>query len=52
MIHLQQHMVNSITPSNSARNIHLMIEFLLVILSDVPKDVILHDKYFILMERE
>ncbi|KAF3640672.1 hypothetical protein T459_15332 [Capsicum annuum] len=46
-----KHMVNSITPSNSARNIHLMIEFLLVILSDVPKDVILHDKYFILMER-
>ncbi|PHT48773.1 hypothetical protein CQW23_12981 [Capsicum baccatum] len=50
LIHLQQHMVNAITPSTPARNIHVMIEFLLIILTDVSKDVILHDKLFILLE--
>ncbi|PHT44454.1 hypothetical protein CQW23_13612 [Capsicum baccatum] len=45
LIHLQEHMVTVITPSTSgARNIHVMIEFLLIILTDVPKDVIHHDK--------
>ncbi|PHU18188.1 hypothetical protein BC332_13883 [Capsicum chinense] len=51
LIHLQQHMINAITPSASARNIHVMIEFLLIILTDVPKDVIRHDKSFVLLER-
>ncbi|OIT39724.1 putative late blight resistance protein -like r1b-17 [Nicotiana attenuata] len=45
LIHLQEHMVNVITVSTSgARNIHVMIEFLLIILTDVPMDIILHDK--------
>ncbi|PHT61784.1 hypothetical protein T459_34368 [Capsicum annuum] len=51
LIHLQQHMINAITPSASARNIHVVIEFLLIILTDVPKDVIRHDKSFVLLER-
>ncbi|PHT48569.1 hypothetical protein CQW23_12777 [Capsicum baccatum] len=51
LIHLQQHMINAITPSTSARNIHVMIEFQLIILTDVPKDVIHHDKLFILLAR-
>ncbi|KAM3290207.1 hypothetical protein P3S67_018496 [Capsicum chacoense] len=51
LIHLQQHMVNAITRSTSACNIHVMIEFLLIILSDVPRDVIRHDKLFILLAR-
>ncbi|PHT28428.1 hypothetical protein CQW23_31985 [Capsicum baccatum] len=38
-------MVAVITPSTSgARNIHVMIEFLLIILTDVPKDIIHHEK--------
>ncbi|KAF3655637.1 putative late blight resistance protein R1-A-like isoform 2 [Capsicum annuum] len=43
-------MINVITPSASARNIHVVIEFLLIILTDVPKDVIRHDKLFVLLE--
>ncbi|PHT29722.1 hypothetical protein CQW23_30698 [Capsicum baccatum] len=45
LIHLQQHMVNVIaatTPTPGARNIHVMIEFLLIILTDMPKDFIHH----------
>ncbi|PHT61786.1 hypothetical protein T459_34370 [Capsicum annuum] len=43
-------MINVITPSASARNIHVVIEFLVIILTDVPKDVIRHDKLFVLLE--
>ncbi|PHU18409.1 hypothetical protein BC332_14104 [Capsicum chinense] len=50
LIHLQQHMINAITPSTSARNIHVMIEFLLIILTDVSKDIIRQDKLFVLLE--
>ncbi|KAG5608020.1 hypothetical protein H5410_029512 [Solanum commersonii] len=47
LIHLQEHMViNAVTP-----NIHVMIEFLLIILTDVPKEVIRHDKLFVLLAR-
>ncbi|PHT44555.1 hypothetical protein CQW23_13713 [Capsicum baccatum] len=50
LIHLQEHMVTVIIHSNSgARNIHVMIEFLLIILTDVPKDIIDHDKLFDLL---
>ncbi|KAL3365037.1 hypothetical protein AABB24_010269 [Solanum stoloniferum] len=50
LIHLQEHMVTVITPSTSgARNIHVMIEFLLIILFDMPKDFIHHDKLFDLL---
>ncbi|XP_047259241.1 putative late blight resistance protein homolog R1A-10, partial [Capsicum annuum] len=48
---LQEYMINAITPSTSTRNIHVMIEFLLIILTDVPKDVIRHDKLFVLLAR-
>ncbi|KAF3620214.1 putative disease resistance protein RPP13-like [Capsicum annuum] len=51
LIHLQQHMVNAVTPSTTALNIHVMIEFLLIILTDVSKDVIRHDKLLVLLER-
>ncbi|WMV32114.1 hypothetical protein MTR67_025499 [Solanum verrucosum] len=53
LIHiLQEHMVTVITPSTSgARNIHVMMEFLLTILSDMPKDFIHHDKLFDLLAR-
>ncbi|KAH0670237.1 hypothetical protein KY290_025658 [Solanum tuberosum] len=51
LIHLQEHMVNAGTPSASSCNIHVMIEFLLIILTDVLKDVIRHDKLFLLMAR-
>ncbi|KAM3267102.1 late blight resistance protein R1-A-like [Capsicum chacoense] len=51
LIHLQQHMINAVTPSTTARNIHVMIEFLLIILTDVSKDVIRHDKLLVLLER-
>ncbi|KAM3267538.1 hypothetical protein P3S67_032294 [Capsicum chacoense] len=45
LIHLQEHLVAVITPCTSgARNIHVMIEFLLIILTDVPKDIIHHEK--------
>ncbi|KAM3234458.1 hypothetical protein P3L10_019818 [Capsicum annuum] len=45
LIHLQEHMVTVITPSTpGARNIHVMIEFLLIILTDVPNDFIHHDR--------
>ncbi|KAM3268211.1 hypothetical protein P3S67_031761 [Capsicum chacoense] len=46
-----EHMINAINPSTSARNIHVMIEFLLIILADVSKDVIHHDKLFVLLVR-
>ncbi|KAH0660379.1 hypothetical protein KY289_029127 [Solanum tuberosum] len=52
LIHLQEHMVTVITASTSgARNIHVMIEFLLIILSDMHKDFIHHDKLFDLLAR-
>ncbi|CAN4102005.1 unnamed protein product [Withania somnifera] len=48
--HLQQHMVAFCTPSTSgARNIHVMIEFLLIILTDLPTSFIHHDKLFDLL---
>ncbi|KAK4716400.1 hypothetical protein R3W88_014738 [Solanum pinnatisectum] len=51
LIHLQEHMVTVVAPTTSgARNIHVMIEFLLIILFDVPKDFIHHDKLFDLLE--
>ncbi|KAK4717515.1 hypothetical protein R3W88_015853 [Solanum pinnatisectum] len=52
LIHLQEHMITVITPKTSgARNIHVMMEFLLIILSDMPKDFIHHDKLFDLLAR-
>ncbi|KAH0637887.1 hypothetical protein KY289_037802 [Solanum tuberosum] len=51
LIHLQEHMVNAGTPCASTCNIHVMIEFLLIILTDVLKDVIRHDKLFVLLAR-
>ncbi|KAG5598164.1 hypothetical protein H5410_029534 [Solanum commersonii] len=52
LIHLQEHMIAVITPSTSgARNIHVMMEFLLIILSDMPKEFIHHDKLFDLLAR-
>ncbi|PHT44571.1 hypothetical protein CQW23_13729 [Capsicum baccatum] len=52
LIHLQEHMVNVTTPRTSrARNIHVMIEFLLIVLTDMPKDFIHHDKLFDLLAR-
>uniref|UniRef100_M1D4W4 NBS-LRR resistance protein n=1 Tax=Solanum tuberosum TaxID=4113 RepID=M1D4W4_SOLTU len=52
LIHLQEHMVTVITASTSGdRNIHIMIEFLLLILSDMHKDFIYHDKLFDLLAR-
>ncbi|KAM3267391.1 hypothetical protein P3S67_032441 [Capsicum chacoense] len=52
LIHLQEHVVTVITANTSgARNIHVMIEFLLIILTDVPKDFIHHDKLFDLLSR-
>ncbi|KAK6785863.1 hypothetical protein RDI58_014388 [Solanum bulbocastanum] len=50
LIHLQEHMITVITPNTSgARNIHVMMEFLLIILSDMPNDFIHHDKLFDLL---
>ncbi|KAH0667786.1 hypothetical protein KY285_028992 [Solanum tuberosum] len=50
LIHLQEHMIIVITPSTSgSRNIHVMIEFLLIILFDMPMDFIHHDKLFDLL---
>ncbi|XP_049348414.1 putative late blight resistance protein homolog R1A-3 [Solanum verrucosum] len=50
LIHLQEHMITVIGPSTlGARNIHVMIEFLLIILFDMPKDFIHHDKLFDLL---
>ncbi|KAM3376541.1 hypothetical protein P3S68_015256 [Capsicum galapagoense] len=52
LIHLQEHMVTVITVSTSgARSIHVMIEFLLIILTDMPKEIIHHDKLFVLLAR-
>ncbi|KAF3652918.1 hypothetical protein FXO37_17264 [Capsicum annuum] len=45
-------MVTVITASTSgARNIHVMIEFLLIIVTDMPKDFIHHSKLFDLLAR-
>nr|AAC97933.1 disease resistance protein [Solanum lycopersicum] len=50
IIQLQEHMLTVIPPSTlGARNIHVMMEFLLLILSDMPKDFIHHDKLFDLL---
>ncbi|XP_047269422.1 putative late blight resistance protein homolog R1B-17 [Capsicum annuum] len=52
LIHLQEHMVTVINISTSgARNILVMIEFLLIILTDMPKESIHHDKLFDLLAR-
>ncbi|PHT77821.1 hypothetical protein T459_15873 [Capsicum annuum] len=52
LIHLHENMVTVITPSTSgARNIHVMIEFLLIIVTDMPKDFIHHSKLFDLLAR-
>ncbi|PHT44579.1 hypothetical protein CQW23_13737 [Capsicum baccatum] len=52
LIHLQEHMITVTTPRTSgARNIHVMIEFLLIVLTDMPKDFIHHDKLFDLLAR-
>ncbi|PHU13496.1 hypothetical protein BC332_14701 [Capsicum chinense] len=52
LIHLQEHMVSVITASTSgARNIHVIMEFLLIILTDMPTDFIHHDKLFDLLAR-
>ncbi|PHT49003.1 hypothetical protein CQW23_13211 [Capsicum baccatum] len=42
-------MVNAIPRSTSASNIHVMIEFLLIILTDMPKDFIHYEKLFVLL---
>ncbi|XP_009768640.1 putative late blight resistance protein homolog R1A-3 isoform X2 [Nicotiana sylvestris] len=50
LIHLQDHTVNVITASTSrTRDMHVMIEFLLIILTDMPKEYIHHDKLFDLL---
>ncbi|OIT26523.1 PREDICTED: putative late blight resistance protein homolog R1A-3 [Nicotiana attenuata] len=51
LIHLQEHRFNVLTASTSAQNIHVMIEFLLIILTDVSKDIIHHDKLFLFLSR-
>ncbi|KAH0667832.1 hypothetical protein KY285_029038 [Solanum tuberosum] len=52
LTHLLEHMVNVTTASTSgARNIHVMMEFLLIILTDMPTDFINHDKLFDLLAR-
>ncbi|KAF3624905.1 putative lysine-specific demethylase JMJ14-like [Capsicum annuum] len=52
LIHLQEHMVTVVTPrASGARNIHVMMEFLLIILTDMPTDFIHHDKFFDLLAR-
>ncbi|KAM3267385.1 putative late blight resistance protein R1B-17 [Capsicum chacoense] len=52
LIHLQEHMLSVITASTSgARNIHVIMEFLLIILTDMPTDFIHHDKLFDLLAR-
>ncbi|KAH0661383.1 hypothetical protein KY284_026314 [Solanum tuberosum] len=52
LIHLQERMVTVINPSISgARNIHIMMEFLLIILTDMPTDLIHPDTFFDLLAR-
>ncbi|PHU13396.1 hypothetical protein BC332_14601 [Capsicum chinense] len=52
LIHLQEHMVTVIAARTSgARNIHVIMEFLLIILTDMPEDFIHHDKLFDLLAR-
>ncbi|XP_009796562.1 putative late blight resistance protein homolog R1A-3 [Nicotiana tabacum] len=52
LIHLQEHMVNIITANSSkAQNVHVMIEFLLIILTDVPEDSIHNGKLFEFLAR-
>ncbi|KAM3376257.1 hypothetical protein P3S68_014972 [Capsicum galapagoense] len=51
-LEVMSHMVTVIIASTSrARNIHVMIEFLVIILTDMPKDFIHHDKLFYLLAR-
>ncbi|PHU13501.1 hypothetical protein BC332_14706 [Capsicum chinense] len=41
LIHLQEHIINFITATTpGARNIHVMIEFLIIFLTNMPKDFI------------
>ncbi|PHT49088.1 hypothetical protein CQW23_13296 [Capsicum baccatum] len=47
LIHLKQHMVNAIPCSTSASSIHVMIEFLLLFLTDMPQDFIHYEKLFV-----
>ncbi|XP_009769147.1 putative late blight resistance protein homolog R1A-3 [Nicotiana sylvestris] len=50
LIHLQDRMVNVITASTSGdRNIYVMIEFLLIVLTDMPKEFVHDDKLFDLL---
>ncbi|KAM3376569.1 hypothetical protein P3S68_015284 [Capsicum galapagoense] len=52
LIHLQEYMVTVIAARTSgARNIHVIMEFLLIILTDMPRDFIHHDKLFDLLAR-
>ncbi|XP_075105258.1 putative late blight resistance protein homolog R1B-17 [Nicotiana tabacum] len=52
LIHLQEHMINVIIASTpGARNIHIMIEFLLIILTDVHKDFIHNGNLFEFLAR-
>ncbi|KAG5598897.1 hypothetical protein H5410_030267, partial [Solanum commersonii] len=52
LIHLQERMGTIINPSISgARNIHIMMEFLLIILTDMPTDLIHPDTFFDLLAR-
>ncbi|XP_009795367.1 putative late blight resistance protein homolog R1B-16 isoform X1 [Nicotiana sylvestris] len=52
LIHLQEHMINVITASTpGARNIHIMIEFLLIIITDVARDFIHTGKLFEFLAR-
>ncbi|XP_047261833.1 putative late blight resistance protein homolog R1A-3 isoform X2 [Capsicum annuum] len=51
LIHLQQHMVNAIPCSTSAFSIHVLIEFLLLFLTDMPQDFIHYEKLFVLLAR-
>ncbi|XP_075096249.1 putative late blight resistance protein homolog R1B-17 [Nicotiana tabacum] len=50
LIHLQENMVNVITTRTSgARNIHVKIEFLLMVLINMPKEFIHYNKLFDLL---
>ncbi|KAF3612998.1 hypothetical protein FXO37_36559 [Capsicum annuum] len=52
LIHLQEHIINFITTTTpGARNIHVMIEFLLIFLTNMPKDFIHVRKLFDLLAR-
>ncbi|KAF3622773.1 hypothetical protein T459_34444 [Capsicum annuum] len=52
LIHLQEYTVTVIAARTSGdRNIHVIMEFLLIILTDMPRDFIHHDKLFDLLAR-